>query len=207
MLEDPLAWTLEHGYPVLFGMLLFSGLGLPIPEDIPLIAAGVLAKHGGMGILQASFVCMSCVLCRDLAVYGLGRSFGERLLENRWASKLLRPRDLHHIEARMRRHGVAVVFVGRFLPGLRAAVFFAAGKAGIRPWLFFAVDAGAALVSIPAFILAGYLFAANIDLLLVWLREFRVLLIVAVLSAALVFLFRVRRKSAAESLNQEDIGD
>ena len=51
MFDDPVSWTIEHGYPVLFGMLLFSGLGVPIPEDVPLIAAGVLARHGGMGVV------------------------------------------------------------------------------------------------------------------------------------------------------------
>jgi len=195
MFADPMAWTIEHGYPVLFGMLLFSGLGVPIPEDVPLIAAGVLASQGGMGVIQASIVCSFFVLCRDLAVFTLGYRFGDVLLDGRWGRRIVRPADLQRAEARLRERGTAVVFIGRFLPGLRAAVFFAAGKARIPPLKFLAVDALAALVSIPAFVLAGYLCAANIDVLVQVLREFRILLIIGALIGLLVVLIRLRRRS------------
>jgi membrane protein DedA with SNARE-associated domain len=197
MFDDPVSWTIEHGYPVLFGMLLFSGLGIPIPEDVPLIAAGVLARHGGMSVLEASVACSVFVLCRDLAVYGLGYRFGETLLENRWGRKLVREKDLRRVEGKVRDNGAAVVFIGRFLPGLRAAVFFAAGKAKIPPAKFLAVDALAAVVSIPAFIVAGYLCAANIEALMQVLREFRGLLICAAILGSALFLLRLHRRSDA----------
>ena len=39
-------WLDTGGYGALFGLLLSCGLGVPIPEDVPLIAAGILiAKH------------------------------------------------------------------------------------------------------------------------------------------------------------------
>ena len=195
MFDDPLSWTVEHGYPVLFGMLLFSGLGVPIPEDVPLIAAGVLARHGGMSVIEASVACSLFVLSRDLAVYGLGYRFGETLLDNRWGRKLIREQDLRKVEGRVRDNGAAVVFFGRFLPGLRAAVFFAAGKAKIPPAKFLAIDAIAAVLSIPAFIIAGYLFAANIDVLMEWLHKFRGLLIGAAMVAAILLWLRWRRRT------------
>ena len=120
MFADPMAWTIEHGYPVLFGMLLFSGLGVPIPEDVPLIAAGVLATQGGMGVIQASITCSFFVLCRDLAVFTLGYRFGDALLEGRWGRRIIRAADLQRAETRLRQRGTAVIFIGRFLPGLRA---------------------------------------------------------------------------------------
>ncbi len=199
MFLDPLSWTLEHGYPVLFVMLLFSGLGIPIPEDVPLIAAGVLARHGGMAVIPASLACGIFVLGRDLAVYSLGYRFGASLLESRWGRRIVRPRDLLRVEAKLREHGTAVIFIGRFLPGLRAAVFFAAGKARIRPAKFLAIDALAAAVSIPAFIVAGYLCAANIDVLMQVLREFRVLLLAATLTALVFMLIRMRKQSHKDS--------
>ncbi len=194
MFEDPLSWTIEHGYPVLFGMLLFSGLGVPIPEDVPLIAAGVLARHGGMSVLQASVACSLFVLSRDLMVYGLGYRFGESLLENRWGRRLIREQSLRKVEGKVRDNGIAVVFIGRFLPGLRAAVFFAAGKAKIPLVRFLLVDALAAALSIPAFVFAGYLCAANIDVLMQGLREFRGLLIFAALLGGVLFLRSLRKQ-------------
>jgi len=201
--SDPLAWTLEHGYPVLFGMLLFSGLGVPIPEDVPLIAAGVLASQGGIGLIKISIACSVFVLCRDLAVFGLGYRFGDALLQNRWAARIIRTRDLERIEGRIRERGATVVFIGRFLPGLRAAVFFAAGKARIPPAKFLAVDALAAALSIPAFVVAGYLCAANIDALLQVLREFRILLITTAVIGFVVMLVRMRRRSQDSSSQTE----
>jgi membrane protein DedA with SNARE-associated domain len=199
MFDDPVTWTIEHGYPVLFGMLLFSGLGVPIPEDVPLIAAGVLSRHGGLSVVEASVACSLFVLSRDLLVYGLGYRFGETLLENRWGQKLVREKDLRRVEGKVRDNGAAVIFIGRFLPGLRAAVFFAAGKAKIPPAKFLAVDALAAILSIPAFIYAGYLCAANIDALMGVLREFRGLLICSALVAGALFLLHLRRQT-----NQND---
>ncbi len=203
MFDDPLSWTIEHGYPVLFGMLLFSGLGVPIPEDVPLIAAGVLARHGGMSVPKASIACSLFVLSRDLAVYGLGYRFGETLLENKWGRKIVREADLRKVEGKVRDNGAAVVFIGRFLPGLRAAVFFAAGKARIPPAKFLAIDALAAVLSIPAFIFAGYLCAANIDALMQVLREFRALLVCAAILGITLFLLRLRRRSSPDELEVE----
>ena len=203
MLSDPLAWTLEHGYPVLFGMLLFSGLGIPIPEDVPLVAAGVLASQGGIGLIQISLLCSFFVLSRDLVVFGLGYRFGDALLENRWGRKIVRAKDLHRIEARIRERGATVIFIGRFLPGLRAAVFFAAGKARIQPAKFLAIDALAAALSIPAFIVAGYLCAANIEVLVQVLREFRILLITTAVVCIVVMLIRMRRRGRDSSSQPE----
>jgi len=195
VLDDPISWTIAHGYPVIFATLLASGLGFPIPEDIPLVAAGVLATRGGLGVVEASIACGVFVLTRDLFVYGLGYHLGESLLENRWGRRLVPGKHLAKIEEKLRKNGAAVVFIGRFLPGLRSAVFFAAGKARIRPATFLAVDFLAALVSIPAFVLAGYLCAANIDFLVQVLRDLRVLLISSVLIALIVLLVRLRRRS------------
>jgi membrane protein DedA with SNARE-associated domain len=38
-------WLDAGGYAVLFGLLFSCGLGVPIPEDVPLIAAGILIYH------------------------------------------------------------------------------------------------------------------------------------------------------------------
>jgi len=202
-MDDPLSLAVEHGYPILFGMLLVSGLGVPIPEDVPLVAAGVLANHGGLSIWEASLACGVFVLSRDCIVFYLGRRYGRSLLSSRWGSRLLQPKHLDQAEARIRNHPNLVVFVGRFLPGLRSAVFFAAGSSRIHPGRFLAVDTLAALGSLPLFIGLGYFFAANIETLRVALSEVRTVVLVSVIVALLLALIRVRRGLDSKQSNDK----
>ena len=54
------------------------------------------------------------------------------------------------------RYHSMVLFVGRFLPGLRAPIFFTAGSTRVRYWKFFFFDGLAALISVPFFVWLGH---------------------------------------------------
>ena len=162
-MTDAIAWLAEHGYPFIFLGLLCSGLGIPVPEDLPLIAAGVLADHGGMSVPVASVACGVFVLARDSIVFTLGYRYGANVLENRWAQRIVSPEQLHRAQGYLEKHGAAVVFVGRFVPGFRAAIFFAAGASKIRPLVFILTDTLAAVISLPFFIWIGYAFSQNME--------------------------------------------
>lgn len=191
-MDDPLSLAVEHGYPVLFSMLLLSGLGVPIPEDIPLVAAGVLATHGGMGVWEASLSCGAFVLTRDYIVFFLGRRYGRSLLSSRWGSRVVSAGALDLTEERVRRHPNLVIFTGRFLPGLRSGVFFAAGVCRIHPGRFLVVDSLAAVISLPLFIWLGFAFASNIDQLRIVLADFRTALLVTAGLLLGIALLRLR---------------
>ena len=199
-MEALLTWIVSHGYPVLFAMLLVSGLGVPIPEDVPLLAAGILADHGGMSVVQASFACGLFVLTRDSIVFGLGYRYGEAILDNRWMQRIVEPKQLHKVEKLIQEHGKPFVFLGRFLPGLRAGVFFAAGASHIRPLVFLAIDSLAALISIPIFVALGYVFSQNLEKLQRILADMRVAiwlaLVVALLVGGVVWWRRRKRASS-----------
>ncbi len=60
------------GYLAVFGMLLLCGLGVPIPEDISIIAGGVIS---GLGYTNVHIMCLVSffgVLAGDIIVYSLG---------------------------------------------------------------------------------------------------------------------------------------
>ena len=61
------------------------------------------------------------------------------------------------------RYGYLAILVCRFLPGVRAPTFFAAGLTGISMARFMLYDTLAALVSVSAFCSIGYVFADNIE--------------------------------------------
>src|SRR5437879_13702448 len=62
--------------------LLLGSLGVPIPEEMPIVAAGILSHEGLARWWLALPVCVLGVLAGDVVVYWAGRRWGERLL--RW---------------------------------------------------------------------------------------------------------------------------
>ena len=139
-----------------FLILLLCGLGLPLPEDIVLLVAGVLAAMEGRSWHSVAVVMYAAVLMGDSLIFLGGRRYGTRLL----ASRLLRPVFSESKRARVEefttRHGAKSLFLARFLPGLRAVVFFSAGSLGVSYLKFLLLDGLAALVSVPVFVWLGH---------------------------------------------------
>jgi membrane protein DedA with SNARE-associated domain len=98
---------------------------------------------------------------------------------------------------RVQKNEKAVVFSGRFMPGLRGPVFFAAGTARVSPISFVVVDTFAALISVPIWVWLGFMFADNYDQLTAAARHFRVGLLGTAAVVLLVVLFRILRKRRA----------
>ena len=63
-------------YFIIFGILVACGLGFPLPEDIPLIAAGYLVWDGTIQLVPAFLVTMVGVLFGDSILFFLGAKFG-----------------------------------------------------------------------------------------------------------------------------------
>ena len=171
---------------------------MPIPEDVPLIAAGILADHGGMSVPMASLSLGVFVLLRDAIVFSFGYRYGQAFLDRPWPARVLNRALVARATARIRRNGVLAVAVGRFLPGLRGAVFFAAGTAKVPPAQFMLVDTLAAVVSLPLFVWIGYAFSSNYELIGAAVERLRfVLLAVAILAVAVVVLRSILRRRAS----------
>src|SRR3954471_2477548 len=64
------------GYVVLFGLLFSCGLGLPLPEDIPLLISGAMIAAGKMHLVIAC-VCAWCgIVGGDVVLYHIGKKWG-----------------------------------------------------------------------------------------------------------------------------------
>src|SRR5437867_3019613 len=83
---------IEHfTYAGLFLTLFAAGLGLPIPEEVAIIAGGVLAHEHVVHWWIALPVCILGVLGGDVALYAIGHHWGERVLEWRVVRRVLTP--------------------------------------------------------------------------------------------------------------------
>ena len=77
-------------YLILFLSLLAGAFGLPIPEDIPLIAAGVLIHEKETMLLPTFIICYIGIILGDVIIYSVGRFFGPSLYRKKWFKKFMK---------------------------------------------------------------------------------------------------------------------
>jgi membrane protein DedA with SNARE-associated domain len=139
-----------------FLVLILCGLGLPVPEDIVLVAAGALGEIDGRRWIEVSALMYAGVMLGDSTIFFAGRFFGTRLRASRWFQRYFSEKKQAKVEDLFERYHSWVLFVGRFLPGLRAPIFFTAGSTRVKYWKFFFFDGLAALISVPFFVWLGH---------------------------------------------------
>jgi membrane protein DedA with SNARE-associated domain len=104
------------------------------------------------------------------------------------------------VRAYFRKYGSKVVFIARFLPGLRFSIFLSAGMLRVRPYVFIVYDSMAALLSVPFLVYTAWYFGDNIDRVVKWARrsEYGILVLVALVALFVAFkLLRKRRNRPA----------
>ncbi|MCE5303473.1 MAG: DedA family protein [Planctomycetaceae bacterium] len=182
-------------------VLVLTGAGLPIPEEVPIIAAGILSSHGQMDPWVAFACCLIGAVAGDCVVYAIGYHFGRGVLQDhRWWARLITPEREAQVEEKFRRHGLKVFFVARFLVLLRSPIYLTAGILRVSFKRFLLIDLVCATSVVGTFFGLTFWFGRDI---MQWIRHVEVLLsIVAaiVLGGVGVYLWRrYRRKHAALS--------
>ena len=125
---ETLQGFVEHfTYLGILAILLMGSLGIPIPEEMPIVAAGTLSHEGVVRWWLALPVCVVGVLAGDLVLYGIGRRWGERLVNLRLVRRVLTREREQILKAAYRRHAVKTVIMTRHVIGLRTAAFLTAG--------------------------------------------------------------------------------
>lgn len=185
-------------YLTLGGILLLCGLGLPIPEDISLISAGYLAHLGLVDVHRVFLLCFAAVLLGDLLAFSMGRWFGQAVLRWKRTQKHFSPREQRRVRAYFRKFGSKVIFIARFLPGLRFSIFFSAGCLRVRPSTFLIYDGLAALVSVPVLVYLAYAFGDHIDHVIAWSRRSEYGILAVFLVVTVVVLVKIAKQRRAE---------
>ena len=160
----------DYGYLAVLFVLIICGFGVPIPEDITLVSGGIIA---GMHPEQVNVhimlvVSMFGVLFGDSTMYWLGRIYGARILRVRFIRKFLTVQRLRMVRDKFDQYGNRVLFVARFLPGLRAPIYMVSGiTRRVSYTRFVLLDFFAAIISVPIWVYLGYYGAHKRD----WLME------------------------------------
>ena len=191
-------------YSVILGILFACGLGVPIPEDITLIAAGILAALGKISLMGAIIVGMIGVLIGDAFLFFVGRHYGYRVFKLPVFRSIFTEERIRLAKARVHANSKFICFTARFLPGLRSPIFLTAGILGVRPIVFFALDGFAALISVPIWVYVGWYVGGNLDNAMEVAGRAQKYVIVAVVVLVLTYILykkwvSARKKEALES--------
>ena len=105
----------------------------PTPSDVA-VALGAFLTHRGVTVAMTVFlVAWLSSTVGAVVVYGLSRRYGRTLFNGRIGRRLLSPHAIATIEREYLRFGIAGIFLGRMLPGVRSFVAPFAGLINLSP--------------------------------------------------------------------------
>ncbi len=197
-----LAFEPTKVYLTVVVMMLLSGFGLPIPEEVTLVSGGLLAYMGAhpeaypppypgapvVDPITLAVVSFGAVVFSDLLVFMIGRIFGARLRQSPRFNRIVKPQVFSKVEKWVGKYGVWMAAGFRFTPGVRFPGHIVCGMFGIPIWLFLLMDGMAALISVPTQIL---LIAHYGEVILGKIKDFKLILLAV---AAVFLVFYVGRR-------------
>lgn len=145
-----------------FGIALFlvlTGCGLPLPEEVAIVLAGVLSAQGHLRWELALLACLVGALVGDSIMYAIGHRWGHSLLyRHPRIAKLLRVDQGKAFEESLDRHAFKVMFLSRFLMGVRGPVYLASGVVRMPFRKFLMYDLVCATLVVSLFFGLAYLY-------------------------------------------------
>jgi membrane protein DedA with SNARE-associated domain len=185
--------------------LILTGCGLPIPEEVPIVTAGVLASHQSLDPVWAFAACLIGALLGDLVMYSIGYYFGHSLVARHpHLAKLLHAEDEAKVEKMIERHGFKVLLISRFLVGLRSPVYLAAGTIRMPLRKFIAFDTVCAGIVVGTFYWACYFFGEPIAKRLGQMEKAATAFIVIAVLVVLFFTWRKLKRFLSKTLAGEN---
>jgi len=134
------------GLWVVFGVVFLESAGLPfVPGETVLIAAAVLASQGHGSIVATIAATVAAAFLGAATGYAIGRWRGRELLSLWPRFERASRQGIERSEAFFHRHGSKAVFLGRFVPILRATLGWMAGVSRMPLLRFLAWDLAGAL--------------------------------------------------------------
>jgi membrane protein DedA with SNARE-associated domain len=186
----------KFGYVGIAIILILGGLGLPIPEEAPIIVAAILTRNGQMSVIPALASCLGGVLLGDFVVYALGYCYGEKVLRLPITRRLLTRQREAQIKGYFHRHGFKILVSGRFVPGFRTAAYLTAGILKLPALKLLVTDLVAVTLSTLLMFGLGFLFAIQIQKGIREVQQWITLVVAVGVGSWLLYRFyRARRRA------------
>jgi membrane protein DedA with SNARE-associated domain len=151
------AWVTWGGSAMIFALLFACGVGLPLPEDIPLLVGGYFVGQGKMHLVVLCVLAWLGIIGGDCVLYSLARRYGLNVTRLPLIGRHVTETRILWAEEKFERYGVWVVAICRMFAGVRGAMVIAAGAIRFNFVKFIIADGLAAIVSGGLFVYLGYL--------------------------------------------------
>ena len=189
-------FLLEHGgYLGIITFLVLTGCGLPIPEEVPIVLAGIFSAQGRLDPELAFASCLFGALLGDSVMYAIGYHFGHGLVAaHPKFGKFVGAQREEYFEQAIQRHGFKVMLLARFLVGVRGPVYLAAGvvRMPFRRFIFW--DLICATLVVGTFFGLSYAYGEQITNLLRDAEMKLTLIVLAIIGFAFLWWMRRRRQ-------------
>ncbi|MFM9046562.1 MAG: DedA family protein [Cyanobium sp.] len=183
------------GYGTIFAAMFLENLFPPIPSEVIMPLGGFYVQQGKLALIPVVLAGLLGTVLGALPWYGIGRLVNEERIEHwlarhgRWIG--ISPQELRRSHTWFNRHGTALVFWGRLIPGIRTLISVPAGIEMMPMAPFLIWTTAGSLIWTLLLTLAGFLLGEGYNRVELWLdpvtKVVKVLLVVAAL-AALVWL-------------------
>jgi membrane protein DedA with SNARE-associated domain len=173
--------TSPTSYFGIFAFIVLTGCGLPLPEEVAIVVAGVLSAQEKLQWELAFAACLAGALVGDAIMYAIGYFGGRTLLyaHPRFA-KLLGAQREARFEQAIQRHAFKVMLLSRFLVGVRGPVYLAAGIVRLPFRIYFSCDLVCATLVVGFFFGLSYAFG---EVVAGWIRHAEIWITAIVLVA------------------------
>ncbi|MBT8486789.1 MAG: DedA family protein [Phycisphaerales bacterium] len=146
-----------YGPIAVFVLLMLSGIGIALGEEMVTIPAGVLVATGQMSFLVTAISAYVAIVAADLLWFTLCRHYGSPLLHRRWIKRFIHPRRLLEAKHQCEERGVWLIVMARFIPSSRFTAISVAGLMHMSFWRFAAATAACVAITAPMQIGLGVL--------------------------------------------------
>ena len=178
------------GYGAIFAAMFLENLFPPIPSELIMPLGGFYVQQGKLALIPVVLAGLLGTVLGALPWYGIGRLVNEERIED-WLSRHGRwigisPQELRRSRTWFNRHGTALVFWGRLVPGIRTLISVPAGIEMMPMAPFFLWTTAGSLIWTLLLTLAGLLLGESYTRVEIWIepvaKVIKVLLVLGALS-------------------------
>jgi membrane protein DedA with SNARE-associated domain/rhodanese-related sulfurtransferase len=159
----------HYGLAVVAVNVLLNQIGLPVPVVPTLVIAGAIAANGQLPFGPLYLAAIGACVAADCGWYWIGQKYGIRVLKTLCRISLEPDSCVSETQSRFDRWGINSLVIAKFVPGLATIAPPLAGAMRIGWLRFVSLSTLAAMLWVGAGLLAGVLFRAQIERLLVHL--------------------------------------
>lgn len=195
----------SFGYIGIALLMLLENIFPPLPSEVIMPLAGFTVQQGQLTLPLVILAGTVGSILGALPWYYVGKVLGEKRLRQ-WVDRhgkwlTLSGSDIDKSKQWFRKYGVAVVFFGRLIPGIRTFISIPAGfeEMSLLPFLLYSTVGTLLWVGMLGY--AGFILGQNYQLVKQYLSPISLMVLVLLLAVLGIWFVRRRRKTKESQKN------